>query len=301
MKKINKLSSDQKAMMGTAIYAVVKAGQAIMNIYATEFDVEHKEDKSPLTLADRESHAVINRVLSTVWPEIDIISEEGTHITFEQRKGWKKCWIVDPLDGTKGFTRRNDEFAVCIAYVEKGQPLLGVIYGPVKGDLYIGIPGSGVWSQDCSACETLIDGDVDTFSRRDAQLVFETFKETLTAVESVDAASSDIPVPLRVIASKNHLNRETEEFITSLKEQYKEISIVNIGSALKFCMLANGKADIYPRYAPTCEWDTAAGQAIVEAIGGSVIQTENRKPLVYNKEDLLNPWFVAARNPLLLD
>jgi len=256
-----------------AIMAAVQGGAAIMKIYATDdLGVEYKEDESPLTLADKDCNDVINSYLINT--EHPIISEENRQLEFDERKDWDTCWIVDPLDGTKEFVKRNGEFTVNIALVENGKPLLGVIYVPDTKELYV----ADVKEQK-AAKFILEKHEVDTESLDiDAFLIGP--KNTSTEL-------------VRVVGSRSHMSEATEDFVGSLKGIYEKVDIVSKGSSLKFCLVAEGKADVYPRFAPTMEWDTAAGQAICEAVGLQVISKETDKPLLYNKENLLNPWFIV--------
>ena len=258
----------------TAIEAAVHGGSEIMKIYSMDdLGVEYKEDKSPLTLADKNCNDIINSYLTKT--EFPIISEENRQLDYKERKDWDICWIVDPLDGTKEFVKRNGEFTVNIALVKKGKPLLGVIYVPDTKELYM--------------------ADV-------AKL--QAGKITLTAhkvdVQAIDLEACKIAPGqnkkegIRVVGSRSHMNEATEKFVASLSNLEKEVEIVSKGSSLKFCLVAEGKADVYPRFAPTMEWDTAAGQAICEAAGLKVISKETDEPLLYNKENLLNPWFIVS-------
>ena len=244
-----------------------------MEVYEREdLGIEYKEDSSPLTLADMKCNEVINSYL--IQTGIPIISEENRQISYEERKDWEECWVVDPLDGTKEFIKRNGEFTVNIALVEKGKPALGVIYVPVSRELYVGNVKKGVANKYVLETHEVSESDLD----------FETCR-----IEPAPANSKNI----RVVGSRSHMNLDTENFVASLKQSDTNVEIVSKGSSLKFCLVAEGKADVYPRFAPTMEWDTAAGQAICEAVGLEVISKETDRPLLYNKENLLNPWFLV--------
>lgn len=260
-------------LLEIAINAAIAAGNEIMRHYDKPFEVYYKSDDSPLTIADRSAHAVIAEAVKIT--EIPLLSEEGKHHPFEERKLWKRLWIVDPLDGTKEFIKHNGEFTVNIALVEGNKPVLGVVYCPTLKTLYFG-------SIHLKKAFKLILNDnsasLGEMLQRAALLPIEQKKELLT-----------------IVASKSHLNPETSEFIDQLKQQHGEINLVSKGSSLKFCLVAEGAADIYPRFAPTYEWDTAAAQAVVEMAGGEVINAETFFPLSYNKENLLNPGFIARR------
>jgi len=257
-----------------AISAAIEAGKEIINVYNGEFDVELKEDASPLTIADKKANHIINQYL--VKTAIPIISEENAQIDYKIRKDWNICWIVDPLDGTKEFIKRNDEFTVNIALVDSGKPMLGVIFVPVSKELYF--------------------ADVKKMETRYVRL--STFEDSIEDIiqSSIKIGKYKNPMDeVRVVGSRSHMNKETADFVEGLKKEYKKVEIITKGSSLKFCLVAMGKADIYPRFAPTMEWDTAAAQAICEALGIKVISQETNDSLLYNKENLLNPWFLVSR------
>ena len=259
-----------------AIRAAIEAGAKIMSVYTdpdADFEIEKKADNSPLTIADKKSHETISGILSGT--DIPILSEEGKKIPYETRKEWNELWIVDPLDGTKEFIKKNGEFTVNIAYVKDGIPQAGVIYIPVREELYIG---------DC---------EYGAFKLENIKSISE--EENF---HSLISRASKLPVneerkDFVVVASRSHLSAETEEFIEKMKGLHKSIETISKGSSLKLCLIAEGKADIYPRFAPTMEWDTAAGHAIIKAAGKDVYHTDEITPLTYNKENLLNPWFIA--------
>jgi len=257
-----------------AIEASLEAGEAIMEIYDSVFEVEYKDDKSPLTAADKKSNDIINGFLKPT--NIPIISEENKQIDYLDRKDWSLYWIVDPVDGTKEFIKRNGEFTVNIALVENGKPVFGVIYVP--------------------ASKTLFYGEVSTKKAFKAEL--ETHKvliETILGLRKTIAPKSNESNLMEVVGSRSHMNQETLDYVEKLKSEGKEVEIVSKGSSLKFCLVAEGQADVYPRFAPTMEWDTAAGQAICNAAGIKVISQETQEPLLYNKENLLNPWFLVSK------
>ncbi len=258
-----------------AIEAALKAGEAIMEVYNSVIEVEYKEDNSPLTEADKRSNSIINSFLFPT--KIPIISEENRQVDFAVRKSWDKCWVVDPLDGTKEFIKRNGEFTVNIALVENGNPLIGVIYVPATKELYF---GDVLYKKAHKTELTSHNTDV---------------REVINAAMPLQPKEGNSN-PIQVVGSRSHMNQETLDFIEELKQSNKDIEIVSKGSSLKFCLVAEGKADVYPRYAPTMEWDTAAGQAICNAAGISVISKQTDKPLLYNKENLLNPWFLVSKS-----
>ncbi len=256
-----------------AIVAALEGGAEIMKIYQHEFEVAYKDDNSPLTLADQKCNDIINSYLiNTDYP---IISEENKQNSFDERKKWETCWIVDPLDGTKEFVKRNGEFTVNIALVKKGKPQLGVIYVPDTKVLYY----------------------ADVINKTTFKCILKKHSENLEEIMAkaiLIQPNFNKNEKVKVVGSRSHMSKETEEFVESLKKKYNEVEIVSKGSSLKFCLVAEGNADIYPRFAPTMEWDTAAGQAICEAVGLKVISKETDEPLLYNKENLLNPWFLVS-------
>lgn len=268
----------------TAIRAALQAGAEIMKVYTdpnADFEIEKKADNSPLTIADRKSHAIIAGWLAdTPYP---ILSEEGKKIPTEERQNWKELWVVDPLDGTKEFIKRNGEFTVNIAYVKNGVPEAGVIYIPVKEELFFADTEKGAYK----------------LSNEDGLLTrINENKEPGCTLEVLIEKAQKLPYPtphedFMIVASRSHLNAETEEYIERMKKEHAKVETVSKGSSLKLCLIAEGVADVYPRFAPTMEWDTAAGHAIIRAAGKEVYQANTDKPLVYNKEDLLNPWFIA--------
>lgn len=255
-----------------ALEASLSAGEVIMEVYNSSFAVELKDDKSPLTEADNKANDIINSFLKST--PIPIISEENRQTDFLIRKEWAKCWIVDPVDGTKEFIKRNGEFTVNIALVNNGEPILGVIYVPVTKTLYFAdIKQKLAFKSELQSHKTGIDD------------VLKSAKKLQPKARTNN---------LEIVGSRSHMNQETLNFIEDLKKQGKDVEIVSKGSSLKFCLVAEGNADIYPRFAPTMEWDTAAGHAICIAVGLKVISKETNKPLLYNKENLLNPWFLVS-------
>ena len=260
-----------------AIDAALKAGEQILSIYedpASDFQVERKADNSPLTIADRKAHQVISKMLAdTPYP---ILSEEGRSIPYKERNQWENLWIVDPLDGTKEFIKRNGEFTVNIAWVSGSVPCMGVIYVPVSRTLY--------FAEDNTGAYKLTDVDY-----RSAGLSIDDLTERADRLPLDQADTKGFVV----VASRSHLSPETSDYIRRLEQTYGDVHIISCGSSLKICSVAEGAADIYPRFAPTMEWDTAAGHAIARAAGKNIYQTDEKTPLRYNKEDLLNPWFIV--------
>jgi len=256
-----------------AIQAAVKAGQAILEIYGTEdFQVESKADDSPLTIADKTANGIITEILEKT--EIPLLSEEGKTIPYMNRSWWPRFWLVDPLDGTKEFIKRNGEFTVNIALVEEGHAEFGVVYAPVIKELYLGIPGRGA------------------FLCREEKNFNQPLDYLLQFADQMPCEPPD-EENFRVVASRSHYNEDTKAFVEALDPGGKEISLVSKGSSLKLCMVAVGSADIYPRLGPTMEWDTAAAHAVVKAAGKNVYHAETSEELKYNKENLLNPYFVV--------
>jgi 3'(2'), 5'-bisphosphate nucleotidase len=261
-----------RELLSIAIIASVKAGEAIMKVYSNKIDVVYKEDESPLTLADKNANKIINKYL--VKSKIPIISEENKILSYEERKNWKQCWIVDPLDGTKEFIKRNGEFTVNIALIKNNKPIIGVIYVPVSKTLYFTSDNSSKSYKALLKTNTIIIDEIFN----NAVEIFPTQK------------NNNI---LRIVGSRSHLNDTTKNYISKIEKKNK-IKIVSKGSSLKFCLVAEGGAEIYPRFAPTMEWDTAAGQAICQAVGVKVIDVTTNEPLKYNKQNLLNPHFLVT-------
>jgi 3'(2'), 5'-bisphosphate nucleotidase len=245
--------------------AARKAGEVILEVYAKDFAVEFKGDSSPLTEADQRANTVILDLLAAHYPEIPVISEETKALPYAVRKNWSRCWLVDPLDGTKEFIKKNGEFTVNIALIEEGAPVLGVVFQPVTGTLYAAQAGKGSWREEAGAEPTLLWNDKH----------YTTEKQ------------------ITVVASRSHLTPEVEAFVDLLRVGGKDVEFLSSGSSLKLCLVAEGKATVYPRFGPTMEWDTAAADAVVRGAGKSVLRHDTGEPLVYNKEDLLNPWFMV--------
>jgi 3'(2'), 5'-bisphosphate nucleotidase len=237
----------------------MEAGRRILDVYERDFDVDHKEDSSPLTEADSAAHEVIVNGLTRLTPDIPVLSEESGAVDYDKRSGWPRFWLVDPLDGTKQFIERQGEFTVNIALVEGNRPVLGVVYVPVLGLSYYACRGGGAFKQKAECRPDAIR------ARRYA---------------------GGKPI---VAASRSHAGERLKDFLESVGEH----DLVSMGSALKFCLVAEGTADVYPRLGPTMEWDTAAAQCVIEEAGGRVTDWHGR-PLVYNKPDLHNPWFVVV-------
>lgn len=247
--------------------AVAEAGAAIMEVYAHPADMEvmDKADHSPLTQADLAANRILMRHLQAMAPEIPILSEESEQAPWEERRHWKELWVVDPLDGTREFVARNGEFTVNVALVRNHQPVLGVVYAPALKRWYYAMHQGGAWRKDDEREPVRIQASHKQFDR-----------------------------PWQVVGSRSHRNSAVEDFVAHLGAA----EFVGMGSSLKFCLVADGSADLYPRMGPTSEWDTCAAQIVVEEAGGQVVNAHTGQPLVYNAEpDLLNPWFLVCREP----
>ena len=261
-----------KNLLNIAVIAALEAGKAILEIYHSgAFDIELKGDNSPLTRADTASHDVIMTYLEAT--DIPVLSEEGRNIPYKERKDWKQLWIVDPIDGTKEFIKRNGEFTVNIALIENNRPLMGVIFVPVTGELYFSSKELGAYKVDVN----LKDYDVESLIAKANKLPLQREDNTFT-----------------IVASRSHMSAETEGYIEKMRDIHGEVKLISKGSSLKLCMVAQGTANCYPRFAPTMEWDTAAGQAICEHAGFKVLDWDTKKNMLYNREELLNNWFLVT-------
>ena len=270
-KKVKKISL--KKALKIAIRGALGAGKAIEEIYELkDFQISSKSDDSPLTIADKKANNIINNVLRP--SGIPIISEENKQIDYEIRKNWDTCWIVDPLDGTKEFIKRNGEFTVNIALVKNGNPVLGVIFAPALKMLYFADVSQG------KAYKVPVSGG----------------SEMEKILSEVTEMKPDIPnTTIKVVGSRSHMNDATTQFIEELEKEYEGgVEVVSKGSSLKFCLVAEGQAHVYPRFAPTMEWDTAAGQAICEAVGLEVTSRETGESITYNRTNMLNPHFLVS-------
>jgi len=236
------------------------AGKEIMKIYRRDFSIEYKNDKSPLTEADLKSNDIICKALEELYPHIPILSEENKEVAYADRKDWEYYWCIDPIDGTKEFIKKNDEFTVNIALIHQDTPVLGVVFAPALGDMYSAKKDEGAF-------------------KNSQKLPLKT--------------NNNSEENLTIVASKSHLTDETKEFIDNLTSNIQHPTFISKGSSLKLCMVAEGEADIYPRLAPTMEWDTAAADAIVRESGKMTYIYDSEDKILYNKENLLNPWFVV--------
>ena len=238
--------------------AAIEAGLEILKLYQQKVDVEFKKDSSPLTIADKKANDIIEKYLLTT--NIPILSEEGRHAPYQERSNWNLVWIVDPLDGTKEFIKKNGEFTVNIALVKNGIPIIGVIYVPVTKCLYFA-----------------------SYQGSFKELEGERLKLPLMRNNNI----------YKVVGSRSHVSSETEKYYADLKKEKNEIEFVSLGSSIKICLVAEGVADVYPRFAPTMEWDTAAGHAIAKYANKKLIDLETEQEMVYNRSNLKNNWFIV--------
>lgn len=269
------------AAVDAAIHAALAAGREILAVYAGEVAVELKDDRSPLTEADRRAHAAIVAALASTG--LPVLSEEGRSIEAEERQAWQRYWLVDPLDGTKEFIKRNGEFTVNIALMERdglpvgplgaAVPVAGVLYVPVKDLLYFAWQGGGAFRLERA---TLAAGSTYERAAMAQRLPIHTERPAYT-----------------IVASRSHQSPETEAYIRAAEAEHGAVQLTSMGSALKICLVAEGAADAYPRYAPTMEWDTAAGHAIANEAGRQLIDVTTNAPMRYNKHSLVNNWFIV--------
>ena len=265
-----------------AIDAAVEAGKAVLEVYGTDFGVETKADNSPLTVADMRSHEIIKARLER--HGIPSISEEGRHADWETRRDWSLMWVVDPLDGTKEFVKRNGEFTINIARVHGQTPVSGVILVPVKNVLYFADPGTG-------ARKALLTEELTKSFPENPEQAFQALLRMSSALPIAPRAAR----PYTIAGSRSHSTPELQAFVEKCRLEHGAVEYISVGSSLKFCLVAEATADVYLRTGPTCEWDTAAGQAIAEQAGAVVEDFHSGRPLRYNKEDLHNPWFIVRR------
>ena len=242
-----------------------EAGDAILEIYQKDFEVYTKKDESPLTEADQAANKIILEKLVANYPDIPYISEEVKQNDYSERKDWEYCWLIDPLDGTKEFIKKNGEFTVNIALIHKGEPILGVVHVPVRNKTYYAEKNQGAFVIENNGVPKQI--------------------ENRTHYSELDE--------IIVVASRSHLSQEVVDFVDDLKAKGKQVEFLSSGSSLKFCLVAEGKAHVYPRLAPTMEWDTGAAHAVCLEAGKNVLVYETKEALTYNREDLLNPWFIV--------
>ncbi|MEP2671039.1 MAG: 3'(2'),5'-bisphosphate nucleotidase CysQ [Cyclobacteriaceae bacterium] len=291
MNKETKILSD---LLNVAIAASETASQEILAVYhSADFETELKGDNSPLTVADKRAHLCIVKHLEETG--LPILSEEGKDIPYEERKNWKRFWMVDPLDGTKEFIKRNDEFTVNIALIENQQPILGVLAVPVTGVVYYAAKGLGAFKKvpghqsPVTGHQQPATGNSQQLATGNLQLATGNQEQPVTGNQQ-PLITGNRQLVTKVVASRSHMNDETKDFI----EKLGNTEVVSAGSSLKFMLLADGKADIYPRFGPTMEWDTAAAHGILLELGYSVHKTDSGDELTYNKPNLLNPYFIAG-------
>jgi 3'(2'), 5'-bisphosphate nucleotidase len=266
--------TELKKLTLIAVNASIAAGAVVLKHYNSSYSIEYKSDLSPLTSADKEAHEVITASLAQT--NLPILSEEGKDIAYEQRKQWELFWLVDPLDGTKEFINGNGEFTVNIALIKDGIPILGVVYVPIGELLY--------FSNYTSGSHRSLDSSVGSVFNDYSELINNSVKLPLSTTSTVT-----------IMGSRSHLTIETSQIIQALVNKFGDVTTITAGSSLKFCKLAEGTADIYPRLGPTMEWDTAAGHAVCMYASISVIDYNTKEELVYNKSNLLNPWFIAFK------
>ena len=267
------LNMDLTKYLKVAINASVEAGESVMEIYESDkFEITKKSDQSPLTKADITANLIINQHLKKT--KINILSEENKEIDYQIRKNWKNMWIVDPIDGTKEFINKNGEFTINIALICNGIPKIGVIYAPVKKVIYFGISGLGSFKSS----EIFIVDDIQNYIKGSEKLPIDSQKSGYS-----------------VVVSKSHLSESTRTYIDNIKLNTDDVNLISVGSSLKICMVAEGLADEYPRFGPTMEWDTAAGQVIAESAGFNFIDLKSKKTMTYNKINLLNNEFIVKK------
>lgn len=254
----------EKIQIEDLLTLVRQAGKAILEIYRQDFKVRIKPDFTPVTLADHKANEILVQGLTVLFPDIPIITEENEQIPYGQRKTWPHFWLVDPLDGTKEFIKRNGEFAINLALIEERQPVLGIIHVPVSDISYYGKKNKGCFK---------VTGSQEA--------------------EPLNPSRSKEKNKVTVVGSRSHLSPEVYSFINELHREFRDVELIQMGSAIKFGLMAEGKADLYLRTGRTMEWDTAAGQAIVAECGKQVYEYKTNKPLEYNKETLVNPWFIV--------
>ncbi len=267
-------------VLGIGLRSSLLAGDAVMRVYKSDFDVTLKSDQSPITEADRRSHEILMEQLGD---EIPVLSEEGSQITYEERKEWNLFWLIDPLDGTKDFIKRNGEFTVNVALIEHHSPVAGIVYLPAKEILFFGGRGFGAYRVSGSALDNIrhsISGD---------------------PLEPALAGAVSLPDPdklrsskkIKIIQSLSHVTEQEAEFVVLLKEEFRDLDTASAGSSLKFCLVAEGTADLYPRFGPTMEWDTAAGQCVAESSGCEVLDLQDFSSIRYNRRVLRNGSFIV--------
>jgi 3'(2'), 5'-bisphosphate nucleotidase len=258
-------------LIDKAIHAALLAGRKIMEVYASnDFKVVIKNDQTPVTLADRNAHnEILKNLESTGLP---VLSEEGIHLRYSERKNWDLFWMVDPLDGTKEFLKRNDEFTVNIALIKNCQSIAGVVYAPATGELYAGIPEIGAFK----------------LFNPDGHCTFHSMQHSGKKLPEKTGQTEFV-----IIVSRSHMNQKTKEYLETIRKEHESFRLINMGSSMKMCMVAEGTASVYPKLGTTMEWDTAAAHAILKASGKNIFLTNLKTEIRYNKENLQNPHFIA--------
>lgn len=262
---------ENNQLIDKAIVAAIKAGEKIREVYTySDFSIQLKADKTPVTLADQLAHEQILAILAET--NLPVLSEEGFHLNYSERKKWDKFWLVDPLDGTKEFIKKNGEFTVNIALIEKNTTIAGVVYLPVGDELFVGVIGLGSFK----------------LTNPSAGCNLNSIRE-----EGKMLQKSDKPAVYTILTSRSHQNPETIDYIEQIKIEHPDATILPMGSSLKLCRIAEGKASVYPKIGKTMEWDTAAGHAVLKAVGKNIFEVDMKTELAYNKENLQNPNFIA--------
>lgn len=280
------LSTDLQRSLAVALRASLIAGDAVMRVYSTDFEVNLKSDQSPITEADRQSHGILLAELNKAIP---VLSEEGSKIAYEERKNWETYWLIDPLDGTKEFVKRNGEFTINVAFVEQCRPIAGIVYVPAKEILYFGARGFGSYRISGAAVDKIKESA-------------DVLKSALVpAVPLPFARNPESPEKIKVVQSVSHVSEKEEDLIARLRAKFGSIDTASAGSSLKFCLVAEGSADLYPRFGPTMEWDTAAGQCIAESSGCEVLDLVDVSPVRYNKPVLRNGAFMVIGSQFRLE
>jgi 3'(2'), 5'-bisphosphate nucleotidase len=286
------LSTFLSECLTLSLLAAKKAGDAILAVYQGHIDVAYKEDETPLTLADERAHTIILNDLSTqAFGQIPVLSEEGKPIAYDERKTWEYFWLVDPLDGTKEFVKRRGEFTVNIAFIKKNRPVLGVVFVPARALLYFAAEGLGSYKLESAKIIGEFFSEEGGISKGNVpigQLIDSAKKLPL------DQPTNTRGKKLTIVGSRSHASNTLTSFVETARKKYGDVEYIPAGSALKFGLIAEGSAHIYPRLSPTMEWDTAAGQCVVEQSGGAVLRLREETPLDYNKKDLRNPDFVCT-------
>jgi 3'(2'), 5'-bisphosphate nucleotidase len=254
----------EKIQTEALLKLIRQAGRAILEIYRQDFKVQIKPDFTPVTLADHKANEILAQGLTAFFPDIPIITEENDQIPYSQRKAWSRFWLVDPLDGTKEFIKRNGEFAINLALIQEKHPVFGIIHVPVSDITYYGKKDKGCFK---------VTGNQDP--------------------ESLNPSRQKEKNKVTVVGSRSYLSPEVYSFVNKLRQEFREVELIQMGSAIKFGLIAEGKADFYLRTGRTMEWDTAAGQVIVAECGKQVYDYKTGEPLEYNKVSLVNPWFIV--------